>query len=191
MSIGGSARLWAVAAVLLGAAACSGTGATAGKGAWQEFRVPGADFVVSVPTEPKVERDVTTTDGYVTRHYLIESGAASYMIAYKTSAGDAKTTLDGRLDKARNALVGGMNGTLGDERRFSLGDSRGTELRVDVPARNGEAAYSIMGRIYARQIPSGSGKTDMLYQTLALGALGGDEAATVLRFLDSFRFVGG
>jgi hypothetical protein len=175
------------AAALLSMVACAGKAADT----WQEFRMPGADFVVSVPSEPKVEEDVTTKDGYVTRHYVIESGAASYMIAYKTSAAAANTTLDGRLDNTRNALVAGMKGALRDEHRFSLGESRGAEIVVEVPARNGEAAYSIKGRVYVRQLRSDTGKKDVLYQTLALGDLSGDEAATVTRLLDSFRFVGG
>jgi hypothetical protein len=188
MTIDGLARLW-TAVVLLGLTACAGKAAD--NKAWQEFRMPGADFIVSVPTMPKVDEDVTTRDGYVTRHYVVETGAASYLIAYNTSAGDAKNPLDGWLDNARNALLTGMKGKLRDERRFSLGDSRGAELLVDVPARGGEAAYTIKGRVYVRHVGSGKRTKDVLYQTLALGDLSGGETATVTRFLESFHFVGG
>jgi hypothetical protein len=189
MTIGGSARLWAAAAMLLGLAACSPSTATTEQSSWQEFRVPGADFAVSLPETPQPGRDVTAKDGSVSRAYAIDAGTLAYMVGYSTSPAK-DVPVDRWLDAMRDTLPTRMGGTLRDERRFSLGDSRGMEYVVDVPRQGGAAAYTITGRVYVRHVGSGKGATDVLYQTLVTGHPGGD-AASVTRFLDSFHFVGG
>jgi hypothetical protein len=192
MRIIGLARV-AVAAMLLGLAACAGTTETTSK-SWPEFRMPGADFAVSLPATPQVSEDVTAKDGSISRAYHVEEGALSYTVAYASSTPKAQkgVTLDGWLDATRDALVSKMGGKLRVERRFSLGDSRGMEFLLDVPPQNGsKEAYTVKGRIYVKHAGSGKNIRDVLYQTLVVSNPGGEKTAAVTRFLDSFHFVAG
>jgi hypothetical protein len=192
MRIIGLPRL-AAAAMLLGAVACAGTTATTSK-SWSEFRMPGADFAVSLPDTPQVSEDVTAKDGSVSRAYHVEEGALTYMVAYASSPPKAQkgVPLDGWLDATRDALVTKMGGKLRDERRFSLGDSRGMEFLLDVPPQNGSnETYTVKGRIYVKHAGSAKSMKDVLYQTLVVSYPGGETTAAVMRFLDSFHFVPG
>jgi hypothetical protein len=190
MKIRRSARLWAAAALLLGLAACSGTSATINKSSWQEFRMPGGDFAVAMPETPKPAKDFTAKDGSISRVYAIEAGDFAYTVGYSTSA-PKDVPLDRSLDAMRDTLPTRLGGKLRDERRFSIGDSRGMEYVIDVPQQGSAEAYTIRGRVYVRHVGSGKAKTDVLYQTLVTGNPGRDAAASVTRFLDSFHFVGG
>lgn len=155
--------------------------------------MPGADFAVSLPGTPQVSEDVTAKDGSVSRAYHVEEGALSYLVAYASSTPKAGgVPLDGWLDATRDALVSKMGGRLRDERRLSLGDSRGMEFVLDVPPQNGsKEAHTVKGRIYVKQAGSGKDMRDVLYQTLVVSNPGGEKTAAVTRFLDSFHFVAG
>ncbi len=156
--------------------------------------MPGADFAVSLPETPQVSEDVTAKDGSVSRAYHVEEGALSYLVAYASSTPKAQkgVTLDGWLDATRDALVSKMGGTLRDERRFSLGDSRGMGFLLDVPPQNGsKEAHTVKGRIYVKHAGSGKNIREVLYQTLVVSNPGGEKMAAVTRFLDSFHFVAG
>lgn len=189
MKITGSARLWA-AALLLGLAACSSTTATSDNASWPEFRMPGGDFAVAMPETPKSAKDFTAKNGSVSRVYALEAGAIVYTIGYSSSP-PKDVPFDRSLDTVRDTLPVRLGGKLHDERRFSLGDSRGMEYVLDVPQQGSAEAYTVTGRVYVRHIGSGKAQMDVLYQTLVTGNPGGDDAASVTRFLDSFRFVDG
>ena len=190
MRLVGLTRL-AAAALLLGLAACAGKVAADSK--WQEFRVPGGDFALSIPAAAHTDKDITAKDGNVERSYHIELDTAAYAVGYTTYAGDAKKPLplDGWLDDLRKAFVTKMKGKLRAERRFTLGDTHGMELLLDIPRSDGDGPYVMKGRFYVRHIGSGKAMKDVLYQTFVVDIPGREVDASVTRFLDSFHFVGG
>ena len=183
------ARFGAVA-LALGLAACAGLG---GEQPWQEFRMFGADFAVSLPGQPEVNEDITEKDGNVRRNYGIDAGAVTYTVAYRTETIRAHRAmpLDRLLDGASRELAARMKGTLHDERRFALGDTQGLEFALDVPASDKKPAHTINGRIYVKHTGAGRHMKDVLYETLVSGNSGRVDAASVTRFLDSFHFIQG
>jgi len=181
MRIAARARLAGL--LLLGLAAC------AGNNGWPEFRMPGGDFAVSVPSKPVISKDVTEKDGGIWHVYLVDQGRVAYSIDYFVSAPGKKAgSLDARLDAVRDAVVREMKAKLRSERRFALGESRATELILDVAASKGEEAYIIKARFYLRRDPAGR---DLWYKTWVVGPAGYDANPNVARFLDSFHFVTG
>jgi hypothetical protein len=200
ISLGNSMKItrWtrlAAAALVLGLTACAGDGsgssnsttAAATGDSWQNFRVPGGDFAVSLPEAPKPGRDTTAKDGSVNKSYYVEESRCVYMVGYSSSPPWKGSSLDGRLDSTRDALSKRLGGKLRRERRFALGDSRAMEFVLDVPASATSDGYTIRGRIYVKHAPAGK---DLLYQTLVTGKPGIDRAAETTRFLESFRFFG-
>ena len=177
----------AAALLLAAVTACasgSNTAATGG-GSWQEFRVPGGDFAVSLPEAPKPGRDTTSKDGSVNRSYYVEESRCVYMVGYSSSR-SRKESLDSWLDSTRDALSRRLGGELRSERRFALDDSRAVEFVVEVPQSPSNDGYVVKGRIYVKH----ASDKDVLYQMLVTGRRGIDKAAETTRFLDSFRFVG-
>jgi hypothetical protein len=194
---------WA-AAVLLGVAACVPAEAPVRVAAvgpvapvvpaevpWPEFRVPGADFAVSLPKIPMLAKDTPAEDGYVSRTYQASRDKLVYLIAYTSSAPTVEEAvpLDGWLDSVRDGVAARMDAKPRDERRFTLGDARGMDVVLDVPESDDGAPYTIRGRFYVRHAGTGEHATDMLYQTLVAADPGRETDAAVARFLDSFRFV--
>lgn len=172
--------------LLLGLAACAGR-------EWPEFRMPGGDFAVSAPAKPELAKDVTEKDGGIWRIYHVDQGRVAYSIDYSVSAPVKKAaaksaSLDARLDVVRDAVVRAMKAKVRDERRFSLGETRATELILDVPESKDEEAYTIKARFYIRHDQTGR---DVWYKTMVVGPAGYDANPNVARFLDSFHFVTG
>ena len=192
---------WArAAALLLGVAACAPAEpparvaavapVVAAEAPWPEFRVPGADFAVSLPKIPVLAKDTATGDGDVSRTYQASRDKLVYLIAYTSSAPTVEEAvpLDGWLDSVRDGIVARMDAKPRDERRFTLGDARGMDVVLDVPESDDGAPYTIRGRFYVRHAGTGE-HADMLYQTLVAGDTGRETDAAVARFLDSFRFI--
>jgi hypothetical protein len=173
---------------LLALAACGGNGAGANKG-WSEFRTPGADFVMSVPSKPDVYKNVTEKDGGVWRVYTVDRGDVAYTIDYYMSGTGRKATPpDARLDALRDGIAHAMKGKLRAERRFSLGENRATEVVIDVPEAKDEDAYMIKARFYVRRDQAGR---NISYKTWVVGPPDYDADPNAARFLDSFHFVAG
>ena len=183
------ARLGAVT-LALGLAACAGLG---GEKPWQEFRMFGADFAVSMPGQPEVNEDITEKDGNVRRNYGIDGGAMTYTVAYRTETVHAHKamSLEHLLDSASKELASRMKGTLHDEHRFAFDDTQGLEFALDVPASDKKPAHTVNGRIYVKHTGTGRHMKDVLYETLVTGNSGRADAASVTRFLDSFHFIEG
>jgi hypothetical protein len=176
------------AGFLIGLTACAGPKVVA----WQDFRIPDTDFGVSMPGQPRLDKDQVEKDGTVFRGYLLEQGRAAYSVSYSlfpaTKKGRKEATLDVMLDGGRDELVHAMKATLRNERRFAFGESRATELSLDLPQDNGGAAQMMKVRIYLRRDRA---HRVALYQTLVVGPKEYDADANVTRFLDSFHFVSG
>ena len=183
------ARLGAVA-LALGLAACAGMG---GEKPWQEFRMFGADFAVSMPDQPQVNEDITEKDGNVRRNYGIDAGRMTYTVAYRTETVHARKPmpLAHLLDSASQELASRLQGTLHDERRFALDDTEALEFALDVPASDKQAAHTVSGRIYVKHSGAGRHMKEVLYETLVTSSSGRADAAAVTRFLDSFHFIEG
>lgn len=174
---------------LLGLAACVGHGDAARGDQWSEFRTPGADFIVSVPSKPEVYKDVIEKDGGVWRVYTVDQGDVAYSIDYYTSgAGRKDTSPDARLDALRDGIARAMKGKLRNERRFALADTRAAEIVIDVPEAKDKDAYMIKARFYVRRDQAGR---DISYKIWVVGPPGYDADPNAARFLDSFRFVTG
>jgi hypothetical protein len=188
MRITGSAR---VAVMLFGLIAC--VLATCTDTSWREFRVPGADFAVSLPEKPKLAESTTAKDGSVSRTYHLDQGTFVYVVAYVTSPpkSNKAAPLDEWLDGVRDELVARMEATLRGERRLSVGGARGMELVLDVPESDDGDGYTIRGRFYVKHAGTGKDLKDILYQTLVAADPSDEEDASVARFLDSFHFVQG
>jgi hypothetical protein len=173
---------------LLALAACGGNGA-GGNNGWSEFRTPGADFAMSVPSKPEVYKDVMEKDGGVWRVYTIDQGDVAYSIDYFISgAGRKDTAPDARLDALRDAIARAMNGKLRNERRFALADTRAAEIVIDVPKAKDKDAYMIKARFYVRRDLAGH---DISYKIWVVGPPDYDANSNAARFLDSFHFVTG
>ncbi len=175
------------AGLLIGVAGCGGN-----KAAWQDFRMPNADFAVTMPGQPTLSQDETEKDGTVSRQYLLDQGTVVYSVHYTvfpaTKKGMKVAVLDAMLDGGRDELVRSMKATLRNERRFAIGESRATELLFDLPEAKGEPAHMLKMRLYVRRDQA---HRVLLYQTFAIGPQGYDASADVTRFLDSFHFVTG
>ena len=173
---------------LLALAACSRNDA-AGSHGWSEFRTPGADFVMSVPSKPEVYKDVIEKDGGIWRVYTVDQGDVAYSIDYYISGiGRKATSPDARLDVLRDGVARAMKGKLRAERRFSLGDNRAAEVVIDVPKAADTEAYMIKARFYVRRDQAGR---DISYKTWVVGPPDYDANPHAARFLDSFHFVAG
>lgn len=147
--------------------------------------MPGGDFVVSVPGKPEVYKDVTEKDGGIWRVYEVDQGSVDYSIDYYVSATGRKAgSLDARLDALRDAVVRSLKGKLRNERRFSLGETRATEMIIDLPEKD----QTIKARFYVRHDQA---SRDISYKTVVVGPAGYDANPNTARFLDSFHFVTG
>jgi hypothetical protein len=203
MRLGGWAR---AAVLLLGVAACTRAEPAAptvvaaaapvapvvpAEAPWPEFRVPGADFAVSLPKTPVLAKDTAADDGSVSRTYEASRDKLVYLIAYTYSAPTVEEAvpLDGWLDSVRDGIAARMDAKPRDERRFTLGEARGMEVVLDVPESDDGAPYTIRGRFYVRHAATGEPAQDMLYQTLVASDPGRETDTAVVRFLDSFRFI--
>lgn len=159
---------------------------------WPEFRVPGADFAMSLPKIPVLAKDTAADDGSVSRTYQASRDKLVYVIAYTSSAPTTEDALplDGWLDKIRDGIVARMDAKAHDERRFDLGDARGMDVVLEVPESDEGPPYTIRGRFYVRHAGTAEPAQDMLYQTLVASDPGRETDAAVVRFLDSFHFTG-
>lgn len=175
-----------LAGLLLGFTSCAGN-----KTAWQDFRMPDADFAVSMPGQPKLSKDATEKDGTISRGYMVDQGRVAYAVYYSVfppSKTKKPPSPDQLLDSVRDELVPSMKSKLRGERRFALGETRATELILDVPESKAEEASVIKVRIYVRRDQT---RRAVLYQSLVVGPAGYDANPSVARFLDSFHFVTG
>jgi hypothetical protein len=189
MKIGRGAQ---TALLLLGLAACApAERAVPAVTAWQEFRLPGADFAISLPKTPVLVKDTAAADGNVSRTYQASRDKLVYVIAYTASAPTQAEAapLDQWLDTVRDGIVARIDAKPRGERRFTLGNARGMDVVLDVPETDDGDAYTIRGRFYVRHAGEGEPAEDMLYQTLVAGDAGRETDAAVARFLDSFRFI--
>src|SRR5690348_2475280 len=87
---------------------------------WQEFKLPGTDFVVSTPGAPKVTEDRVDRDGVVAKTAQLKLGDVQYSVTHTVyprgyvSRGTAVIDL---LNSARNSLAASVSGRVAGERR--------------------------------------------------------------------------
>jgi hypothetical protein len=165
--------------------------ATAEAQSWQEFKLPGTDFVVSTPGTPKVTEDGVDRDGVVAKTAQLKLGEVQYSVTHTVyprgyvSRGTAVIDL---LNAARNSLAAAVSGRVAGERRFTVGDAHVSEFVISVPPDAADPKpQTAKVRLYVRV----NGATVILDQCVALGPHGSEADPQAQRFLDSIRFTQG
>jgi hypothetical protein len=165
-----------------------GFSAQAATGAWQEFRMPGTDFVVSTPGTPKVTEDGVDRDGVRAKTAQLKLGESDYSITHTVyprgyvSRGTAVIDL---LNHARDSLAREVSGRVTGEHRFSIGDTQASEFVINVPPSAADPkSQTAKVRLYVRV----NGATVTVDQCVALGPSGSGAQPDAHRFLDSIRF---
>jgi len=158
---------------------------------WQEFNLPGTDFVVSTPGTPKVTEDGVDPDGVRAKTAQLKLGEVQYSVTHTVyprgyvSRGTAVIDL---LNAARNRLAASVAGRVVGERRFTVGDAHASEFVINVPPGDADPKpQSAKVRLYLRVL----GATVILDQCVALGPRGSETGPGAQRFLDSIRFMQG
>jgi len=162
--------------------------AVATSGGWQEFRLPGTDFVVSTPGTPKVTEDGVDRDGVRAKTAQLKLGDTEYSITHTVyprgyvSRGTAVIDL---LNRARDSLARDVSGRVTGEHRFAMGDTQASEFVINVPPSSIDPKpQTAKVRIYVRV----TGPTVTVDQCVALGPRGSEARPEAQRFLDSIRF---
>jgi len=158
---------------------------------WQEFKLPGTDFVVSTPGAPKVTEDRVDRDGVVAKTAQLKLGDVQYSVTHTVyprgyvSRGTAVIDL---LNSARNSLAASVSGRVAGERRFTVGDAHASEFVINVPPGAADPKpQTAKVRLYLRVL----GATVIVDQCVALGPRGAEADPEAQRFLDSIRFTQG
>jgi hypothetical protein len=115
-------------------------------GEWIKYTSAEGRYRVSVPQEPKLSSQETTTgDGDKVPQYLASSpdGNGVFMIAYF----DYKPPVTFSFDKARDAMLNAMGATLLGEDTVSLGSSPGRALKLLAKPSDKEE-FIVRTRIY-------------------------------------------
>ena len=113
---------------------------------WIKYDSKEGRYSVLLPTQPTVgSQEATSSDGIKFTQYkaAVFSGDVAYMIGYF----DYTTDMTFTFDKARDGMIGAVNGTLLNERSISLGGYPGRELRVLAKDDNGNQ-YDMRARFY-------------------------------------------
>ncbi|MGH7123889.1 MAG: hypothetical protein ACREFI_05915 [Stellaceae bacterium] len=155
---------------------------------WHDFHLPGTDFVVSTPGQPKIIEDGVDRDGVVAKTAQLKLGDADYSITHTVyprgyvSRGTAVIDL---LNHARDGLAASVSGHVAGERRFTLGDAQASEFTIDVPPTPGDPKrQTAKVRVYVRVV----GASVTVDQCVALAPRGSEASAGAERFLESIRF---
>jgi hypothetical protein len=168
-----------------------GLPAVAGTESWQDFTLPGTDFVVSMPGKPKVMDDGVDREGVATKTAQLKLGAVEFSVThtvYPSGYVSRGTAVIDLLNSARDSLAATVSGTLASERRFALGPTHGSEFVIAVPPTPGDPqVQSATVRLYVRVV----GATVILDQCVATGPRGSDADRQAQRFLESARFAQG
>ena len=178
-------------APLLGLLLSLGLAPPATASSWQEFTLPGTDFVVSTPGTPKVTEDGVDRDGVVAKTAQLKLGEVQYSVTHTVyprgyvSRGTAVIDL---LNAARNGLAAAVSGRVAGERRFTVGDAHVSEFVISVPPGAADPKpQTAKVRLYVRI----SGAAVIVDQCVALGPRGSEADPEAQRFLDSIRFTQG
>ncbi len=160
-------------------------GATA---AWQDFRMPGTDFVISTPGTPKITENGVDRDGVRAETAQLKLGDTEYSVTHTVyprgyvSRGTAVIDL---LNHARDGLAREVSGRVTGERRFSVGDTQASEFVINIPPSAADPkSQTAKVRVYVRV----SGPTVTVDQCVALSPRGSETQPDAQRFLDSIRF---
>lgn len=124
-------------------------------GEWIKYTSPEGRYNVSVPQGPKLSsQETTASTGEKVPQYLAssEEGNGVFMIGYF----DYTAEMTFSFDKARDAMLAAMHGTLLGEDTVSLGSSPGRQLRLVAKASEQELMvrtriYDVSKRVYVLQ----------------------------------------
>jgi hypothetical protein len=162
--------------------------AVAATEAWQDFKMPGTDFVVSTPGKPKVTQDGVDRDGVAAKTAQLKQGEVDYSITHTVYPGgyvSRGTAVIDLLNSARDSLAASVAGRVANERRFTIGDAHASEFVINVPQSAADPKpQAAKVRLYVRVV----GPTVIVDQCVALGPRGSEADPWARRFLDSIRF---
>ena len=123
---------------------------------WIKYTSPEGRYSVSVPQEPKLSsQDTTSGDGEKIPQYLATSpdGNGVFMIGYF----DYKPPVTFSFDKARDSMLSAMQASLLGEDTVSLGSAPGRQLRLLAKTAEGQEfmvrarLYDVAGRVFVLQ----------------------------------------
>ncbi len=163
---------------------------TAASEAWQDFKMPGTDLVVSTPGTPTMTENGVDRDGVAAKTAQLKLGEIQYSVThtvYPRGYVARGTAVIDLLNHARDGLAATVSGRVANERRFAVGDVQASDFAINVPASSTDPKpQTAEVRIYLRV----SGAAVIVDQCVALGPRGWDRGPDARRFLESARFAG-
>ena len=151
----------------------------------KDFRSEAGKFSVKAPvTLEEQPQTINVSGGKVEAHtYLGEKDDIAYVVAYSDYRQEVvnQSTLDEMLNNARDSMISSANGKLILETRISLGDTVGREFTLDYEMLDGNDG-TMKARIYLVK--------NRLYQVMVLADKANADAASITKFLDSFKLLG-
>ena len=152
---------------------------------WTYFGIPGSDFIVTMPGNPKPMSDKTDAKGVAAKVYLSELGeiglAADYAFFPRGAIPDTVTAEQFIEHGLRNGVAKDLK--ILSERKFKFANAAAAEF---VAEKSGAKPAILKVRMYARRDDGGNLR---VYQCTVGGPPGSENNADSLRFLDSFKFV--
>jgi len=171
-------RIWAataVAAFLLGAAFGLTSAASATEAQWQDFRAPDAGFAILMPGKPELSTE-KTAKGIVSILQGVDLGDTYWAVSHS----DLQNNLspDELLNGARDGAIAASKGVMRSQRKLDEGNIPALDVIYDSPTEK----LTVEQRFYINR--------KQLYQAVYVGPVNSETAPEVVRFFDSFRFIG-
>ena len=149
------------------------------------FSVPGSDFVVAMPGNPRSVSDNTGPKGVIGRVYLSETSKAAFFVDYAfVPRGAIPDTVSPQqyLDRmVSTTSAKGKDGKARNERRFDLANAKAAEVILDMPVTPPQV---VKVGLYVRRDRDGNMRT---YQLTVSGNPGSETDPDVLRFFQSVK----
>jgi hypothetical protein len=148
---------------------------------WKTYRSREGGFEVSLPGTPKEERKEHKTANGKREVVRVSSeprkGEGIYLVAFSDHEPAPKPeTDDQKLDRARDAALALSKGRLLEEKKLTLQQHTGREVRIEV-----EGKVIVRARLFVVK--------KRLYQVMVVGPKETADSKDTQRFLDSFQFI--
>jgi hypothetical protein len=150
---------------------------------WRDFRVPDADFAVTMPGEPHIVSSNADPSGATFRQYVLERTPVTFGVSYLVfpSGSVARASAAKVIDVARDTLIKEYGAKLRSEKTLAFAGGTAREVTLDLPDTGGQTNGVAKLRVYVLG--------DRQYTLMVLTSPGFEEGPGIARFLDSFRIV--
>jgi hypothetical protein len=157
--------------------------AASGQDIWREFRMPEADFVVTMPGAPHAVSRNTDPSGTTFRQYVLERTPVTFSVSYLVfpSGTVQRAGAEKVIDVARNTLVKEYGAKVREEQALAFGGGTARDVTLELPESAGQAGGIAKLRVYVLG--------DRQYTLMVLTSPGFEQGPGIMRFLDSFRIV--